>query len=168
MKKITFTVFLIAALLIIQYPAMAQSQATIDVFPFGVTAYPEVGQKIQITVHIQNTGSVTLNGFVVKYRFQKPDGTYTATSSVTYYDVLQPGGDVYKTINTNVVADKAGWWSVDVYLYTRSGTYLSYDSGDFQVVQPSPQATITITNVAGYAILGASIAFFVYALTRRG
>ena len=157
MKK----VLLVTTLLLIMATQLASAQslysASIDANPVGLQATPKVGERLKITVHIQNTGSIALNGFVVKYKFLKPDGTYTSTYQASFNDLVQPGSGVYKTINTNVVADREGYWTVFVYLYTSDGkTQLSSDSGIFQVNPQTPQAEITITDVAGYAIVGAA------------
>ena len=165
--------YLVAALLLtLVIPSMVSASpfsAEIEANPFGVQAAPKVGEKIQFTVHVQNTGTITLNGFMVKYKFLKPGGTWTPVYQQVFNDVLAPGAGVYKTIKTDIVADVEGYWSIYVYLYTSDGkTSLSSDSATFQVSAPQYQGTITITNIAGYIVAGAAILGLAAVLMRRG
>ncbi|RLI84735.1 hypothetical protein DRP07_00030 [Archaeoglobales archaeon] len=160
---------IVLAMLIAGIPlAVAQSSYQLAKANFDVAAdgqkniwgvvYVNYGEGIQVNVKVENTGTVTLNGFKVGINLHKPDGTWWPGPSSTNYqwytfsDTLSPGQSVTKGIQTGVTADQTGWWSVGAKLTMTDGTYLSYDSGDFEV--EALEATITIQSVVGYTIAG--------------
>jgi len=170
---------LISVLLILSasLPALAQTQQTsFDVSPVAVRDFwgildVEEGQKIavKVKVGVQYESPKSLDGFWLKIRFKKPDGSYTDWKWYDFTDeYISRGSSKTYTVKTGVTADQVGWWTVYVELYDKDKEHrLNYDSDQFRVVEVLPAAWIHIEEVAGYIAVAGLILAGLY-LARRG
>jgi len=131
------------------------------------------GETIQITVDVEvvSTSPAPLNGFWVYIQLKKPDGSTVDTWADLTSETVNIGEKRTYWINTGIKADQVGSWGAWVYLCMEKdlSSVLAYDSANFDVVEQIPQANITITDVAGVSVVGASLgslAAAIYVLSR--
>jgi len=102
-----------------------------------------VGQKLQVTVKVSNAPNAgKLNGFAI----------LVAAKAV---------------VNTNVELNEIGKWTIVVTLYSKDkSTKYASDTDFINVVEPQPQPSVQITNLAGFAAVGAIGAVAGYLISR--
>ena len=164
----------VALLMLLVMPAcMAQELYSIESSPIATTSgflvtqwQAYLGQKLQVTVKVTNNGGGTLHGFTVVVYASSPSAK-VYTYDAKYTDDVPPGSSVTKVINTNIVLDEPGQWTVFsiLYSYDKSKKY-DTDGDALYVVEPEPQPEIQITNIAGIAAVGAIGAIAGYGLSR--
>jgi len=157
-------------------PAQAQYVAEIDSKPVGVEDFwgimdvekgLKIAVKVEVGVHYESPKS--LDGFWLKIRFKKPDGSYTDWEWYDFTDeYISKGSTKTYTVKTGVTADQVGWWTVYVELYDKSKeNRINYDSDSFKVVEILPAAWVNIKTVTGYTAVAGLIMAGIY-LARRG
>jgi len=126
-----------------------------------------VGQKLQVTVKVSNAPNAgKLNGFAILVAAKAPSGKSYSEWHV-YDDVVAPGGSVTKVVNTNVELNEIGKWTIVVTLYSKDkSTKYASDTDFINVVEPQPQPSVQITNLAGFAAVGAIGAVAGYLISR--
>jgi hypothetical protein len=174
MKKISFIILLMAMLLAITKVAVAQSVLTsVDAEAEGVkeffgTTDIEQGNKIAIktTVGVYQSSSYPLDGFWIRLVITKPGGTeydqwYDKTSTV-----INPGEQRTITCYTGITADELGYWVAVAYLYTKDKQVELAQSEEisFKVVEKTPSAWITISEVFGYTTASSILILGWYAI----
>jgi len=142
---------------------------------FTQTYTVKKGEIIQITVEIRvdSASPVPLNGFWIYVTLNKPDGSTVDTWVDFTGETVNIGEAKTFLVNTGIQADQVGTWGAWVMLCMEkdTSTYISFDSTGFDVVEEPqyPQAWITITDVAGVSVVGASLgtlAAAIYVLSR--
>ena len=172
--KLISLISLLIALILVS-PALAQTLSfdvkTVGVRDFWGVLNVEEGQKIAVKVKIgvEYESPKSLDGFWLKIRFKKPDGSYTDWRWYDFTDeYISRGSTKIYTVKTGVTADQVGWWTVYVELYDKSKEHrLNYDSDGFRVVEVLPAAWIHIEEIAGYVSVAGLIITGIY-LARRG